>query len=55
MKPIWLIVEPAKDFLISSFAAPIMAPANNEIAPTIITAFLAASEALKMVAERTIK
>ena len=41
MYPIWLIVEPASDFLMSSFADPMMAPMKIVIRPTTTTAVAA--------------
>ena len=49
------MVEPANDFLMSSLAAPIIAPINKEIAPITTTAVWAISLALKIEALRTIK
>ena len=38
MYPIWLIVEPASTFLMSSLVEPIQAPASNVTTPTTHTA-----------------
>src|SRR6266516_1160149 len=52
MYPIWLMVEPARAFLMSSLAQPMMAPKSRVTAPTMVTASLASWERSKMGAER---
>src|SRR6056297_1737511 len=46
MYPIWLIVDPARDFLMSSLAEPMMAPMKMVMSPTTTTAVAAQVAAL---------
>ena len=44
MYPIWLIVDPASTFLMSSLAQPIQAPISRVIVPTTATVRRASAE-----------
>ena len=44
MYPIWLIVDPARDFLMSSLAQPMIAPNSRVAAPTTVIASRAVEE-----------
>ena len=55
MYPIWLIVDPASAFLMSSLAQPMIAPNSSVAAPTIATASRASGDRLKIGLDRTIR
>ena len=53
MYPIWLMVEPASTFLMSSWLVPIQAPASSVTVPTTTTAVCAIGAASKIAWLRT--
>ena len=55
MYPIWLIVEAASAFLMSSLAQPMIAPNSSVTAPTTATARRASGATSKIACERAIR
>ena len=55
MYPIWLMVDPASAFLMSSLAQLMIAPNSRVAAPTIRTASRASALRLKSGPDRTIR
>src|ERR1700722_9620898 len=55
MYPIWLMVDPASAFLMSSLAHPMIAPNSSVEAPTMVTTSWASGERLNSGPDRTIR